>query len=113
MSARKRSSPEARRAKKALAEGKRVPTAAGALFEKEMHRAGDKTAKRRPRSRAQAIAVGLSEARRAGIPVPPKPAAKKKPAAGGRREAPRAVSNRSAKKRRAPGPRGGKGGRSR
>lgn len=113
MSARKRTSPQAARAKKALAEGKRATTAAGAFVEKELHRAKSKTEKRRPRSRAQAIAVGLSEARRAGIPVPAKPAAKKQRAADGRRQAARPVSSRTGQKRRAPAPRGGKGGRSR
>jgi hypothetical protein len=113
LSARKRTGPKAGRTKKALAKGKRASTAAGAFVDTELRRAKEKPVERRPRSRAQAVAVGLSEARRAGIPIPEKPSAKKKIKAGGHREAPRPVSSRSGKKQRAPAPRGGTGGRSR
>lgn len=51
---------------------------AGAFVEKEMHEfkrekaAGKKFGKRRTKSRKQAVAIGLSRARKAGHKVPPK-----------------------------------------
>jgi hypothetical protein len=57
------------KAKRALEEGKSPTTAAGAFVEEEVRhvRAG----KHGARSPKQAIAIGLSKARRAGVPLPP------------------------------------------
>lgn len=56
-------------AKQALRQGKRPSTAAGAFVREEMEhvRRGEHGA----RSPRQAIAIGLSKARRAGVPLPP------------------------------------------
>ncbi len=58
-----------RRAKAALREGKRPTTAAGEFVREEIEhvRHGEHGA----RSPKQAIAIGLSKARRAGVPLPP------------------------------------------
>jgi hypothetical protein len=58
-----------RRAKAALREGKRPTTAAGEFVREEIEhvRRGQHGA----RSPQQAIAIGLSKARRAGVPLPP------------------------------------------
>jgi hypothetical protein len=55
------------RAKKDLREGKSPSTAAGEFVHKEIEHARD--GKHGVRSAAQAVAIGLSEARRAGIPL--------------------------------------------
>lgn len=57
------------RAKAALREGKRPTTAAGEFVREEIEhvRRGEHGA----RSPQQAVAIGLSKARRAGIPLPP------------------------------------------
>lgn len=59
------------KAKRALREGKSPSTAAGEFIREEMDRMkhGDEGA----RSRKQAIAIGLSKARRAGVPLRPQP----------------------------------------
>ncbi len=59
-----------RRAKKDLSEGKRPTTAAGEFVREEMEHV--KRGKHGARSRKQIIAIGLSQARRAGVPVPPR-----------------------------------------
>jgi uncharacterized protein DUF6496 len=60
------------RAKKDLAKGKSPSTAAGEFVRREMEHVRE--GKHGARSPQQAIAIGLSEARRAGIPLePPKP----------------------------------------
>jgi hypothetical protein len=58
-------------AQKDLREGKKPSTAAGEFVREEMHhrRAG----KHGPESREQAIAIGLSQARQAGVPLPANP----------------------------------------
>jgi hypothetical protein len=61
-----------RKAKRDLAQGKKPSTAAGEFIREEMDQMKRRSG-RRPRSREQAIAIGLSEARRAGIPVKPRP----------------------------------------
>lgn len=61
------------RAKADLREGKRPTTAAGEFVREEMEHA--KRGKHPVRSRKQAVAIGLSKARRSGIPLPPKPRA--------------------------------------
>jgi hypothetical protein len=58
------------KAKRALRAGKSASTAAGEFIREEMDRFkhGDG-----PRSRQQAIAIGLAKARRAGVPLRPQP----------------------------------------
>lgn len=58
------------KAGRAKREGKAPSTQAGAFVEEEMEHA--KEGKHRVKSRKQAIAIGLSKARRAGVKVPPK-----------------------------------------
>jgi hypothetical protein len=58
---------QARRAKR---EGKAATTQAGAFVGEEMRH--KKTGKHKVKSRKQAIAIGLSKARRAGVKVPAK-----------------------------------------
>jgi hypothetical protein len=58
------------KAKKAKREGKAPTTQAGAFVEEEMREV--KAGKTRVKSRKQAIAIGLSKARRAGVKIPPK-----------------------------------------
>jgi hypothetical protein len=57
------------RAKKDLSEGKRPTTAAGEFVREEMEHI--RRGKHGARSPKQAIAIGLSQARRAGVPLPP------------------------------------------
>jgi hypothetical protein len=57
------------KAKAALREGKRPTTAAGAFVEEELEHV--RRGKHGARSPKQAIAIGLSKARRAGVPLPP------------------------------------------
>ncbi|MGC3999464.1 MAG: DUF6496 domain-containing protein [Anaeromyxobacter sp.] len=91
-----------------LAEGKRPTTAAGEFVKEEMEHV--KRGKHGVRSRKQAIAIGLSKARRSGVPLPPRgkaaagarrrPAAAAARTAGGRKKATRSsTSRRGAKKR--------------
>jgi hypothetical protein len=63
-----------KRAKRDLRRGKSASTAGGEFVREEMHhiRAG----KHGARSTKQAIAIGLSKARRAGVKLPPNPNAK-------------------------------------
>jgi hypothetical protein len=58
------------RARRAKREGKAPTTQAGAFVGEEMRHA--KSGKHRVKSREQAVAIGLSKARRAGVKVPPK-----------------------------------------
>jgi hypothetical protein len=81
------------RAKADLREGKRPTTAAGEFVREEMEHV--KRGKHGARSRKQVIAIGLSKARRAGVPLP----AAKKSRAG----------KRSSSARRASGPAGKRG----
>jgi hypothetical protein len=59
------------RAKKALKEGKSPTTAAGEFVREEIEHVRE--GKHGADSPQQAIAIGLSKARRAGIPLPPQP----------------------------------------
>ncbi len=81
------------RAKADLREGKRPTTAAGEFVREEMEHV--KRGKHGARSRKQVIAIGLSKARRAGVPLPPA----KKSRAGSRTrrsaEAARSVGRKS------------------
>jgi hypothetical protein len=56
--------------------GKPPTTQAGEFVREEMRQVGKS---KHVKSRKQAIAVGLSEARRAGVKLPPRPKAKAKP----------------------------------
>jgi hypothetical protein len=73
------------KAKEKLREGERPTTAAGEFVREEMHHIRE--GKHGARSPEQAIAIGLSKARRAGIPLPPpaKGAAKPKTRASAER----------------------------
>ena len=64
------------RARRAKREGKAASTQAGAFVGEEMRHA--KQGKHPVKSKKQAIAIGLSKARRAGVKVPRKGAASKK-----------------------------------
>lgn len=57
------------KAKEALREGKRPTTAAGEFIHEEMEHV--RRGKHGARSPQQAIAIGLSKARRSGVPLPP------------------------------------------
>jgi hypothetical protein len=57
------------RSRKALREGKRPTTAAGEFVREEIEHVRE--GKHGARSSRQAIAIGLSKARRAGVPLPP------------------------------------------
>jgi hypothetical protein len=87
--------PEARtiaRARRKAREGKAPSTQAGEFVREEMHHA--KRGKHPVKSRKQAIAIGLSKARRAGVKVP-----RKKGASGARSASRSRSSARSASKR--------------
>jgi hypothetical protein len=64
------------RAKRKQRTGKRASTAAGEFVQEEVHKR--KRGRGAARSRKQAIAIGLSKARRAGIAVKKKGSAKRK-----------------------------------
>jgi hypothetical protein len=85
------------RARRAKREGKAATTQAGAFVGEEMRHA--KSGKHRVKSRRQAIAIGLSKARRAGVKVP---ARGKKRAASGRKTA-RGTAARKTTRRKARG----------
>jgi Family of unknown function (DUF6496) len=81
------------RARRDLRRGKSPSTAAGEFVKEEIEHVRE--GKHGARSAKQAIAIGLSKARRAGVPLPPrkgKPAARKRRAHPSRRRA-RAVGN--------------------
>lgn len=59
-----------KRAKKDLRHGRSPSTAAGEFVREEMHHIRE--GKHGARSSKQAIAIGLSKARRAGVPLPPR-----------------------------------------
>lgn len=58
--------------------GKAASTQAGAYVEEQMHK--EKRGQGRAKSRKQAVAIGLSQARRAGVKVPKKGASRAKSA---------------------------------
>jgi hypothetical protein len=58
------------RARKAKRQGKRPTTQAGEFVREEMHHV--KEGKHGARSRQQAVAIGLSKARKAGVKLPPR-----------------------------------------
>jgi len=66
-------------AQKAKRRGAKPSTQAGSYVKEQMHRKKHGGGgKRRPKSRKQAIAIGLSEARREGVKVPKKKGASRK-----------------------------------
>ncbi|HEX2054997.1 MAG TPA: DUF6496 domain-containing protein [Nitrospiraceae bacterium] len=71
-----------RRAKKAKRQGKAATTQAGEYVREEMHH--KKRGKHPVKSRKQAIAIGLSKARREGINVPRKRSSRSSRSHGGR-----------------------------
>lgn len=82
------------KATKDLREGKSSSTAAGEFVREEIHHIRE--GKHGARSAKQAIAIGLSKARRAGVPLKPRGQAKSK---GGRSRSPaRSVGRLSRKK---------------
>jgi hypothetical protein len=87
------------RARRDRRQGKRPSTQAGEFVREEMEHV--KKGKHGVKNRKQAIAIGLSEARRAGIAVPPKP--KRGSRRAGTRAAARTASSRSKAKSRSRG----------
>lgn len=83
------------KAKRALRKGKSPATAAGAFVDEEIKHV--RQGKHGARSRKQAIAIGLSKARRAGVPL--KPPAKGKAPERTRRAAQRAYDIGQGKKK--------------
>jgi hypothetical protein len=65
-----------KRAKRDLAQGKSASTAAGEFIREEMHHIRE--GKHGAKNAKQAIAIGLSKARRAGVPAQPGKAASKR-----------------------------------
>jgi len=90
-----------RKAKDDLRQGYRPSTAAGEFVREEMHH--KRQGKHGAETRRQAIAIGLSKARRAGIPVKRRPgrAATRRPARkGGRGPATRRRASTSTTRKR-------------
>jgi hypothetical protein len=79
------------RAKRDKRAGKSASTQAGEFVREEMREMG-KGRKRGPKSQKQAIAIGLSEARRAGVKLPPKPKAATRTRGKAAAKRPRAVA---------------------
>src|ERR1043166_390782 len=82
------------RAKRDAKQGKAPSTQAGEFVREEIHHVRE--GKHGVRSAKQAIAIGLSKARRAGVPLPPKPGTKRVAA-----KSSRTSSHPSAKRARA------------
>jgi Family of unknown function (DUF6496) len=83
----------AERARRRLRQGKRPTTAAGEFVREEIEHVRE--GKHGARSAKQAIAIGLSKARRAGIPLPPRKGVK-----GGKRKSHPARKRSAAVRRR-------------
>jgi hypothetical protein len=88
-----------KKAERDLAEGKSASTAAGEFVREEMHHIRE--GKHGAKNTKQAIAIGLSEARRAGIPAKPRPAAREQTHAKAAREGSRARKKPNPKRARA------------
>jgi len=88
-----------RRARRDRAEGKAPSTQAGEFVREEIHHVRE--GKHGARSTEQAIAIGLSKARRAGVRIPAKGKSAKKRAASTRRRSRRPSPKRSRAVRRA------------
>lgn len=92
-----------KRARSAKRRGKRPTTQAGAYVREEMQH--KKSGKHKVKNRKQAIAIGLSKARRSGVKVPKKGTSRKRSSsksksAGSTRSRHRASGRRSAASRR-------------
>jgi len=86
------------RARRDRSQGKAPSTQAGEFVREEIHHVRE--GKHGARSAKQAIAIGLSKARRAGVKLPPQPGAKKKTTPSTRRRVKRASAKRSRSVRR-------------
>lgn len=82
-----------RKAREELREGYAPTTAAGEFVHEELHH--KKRGKHGAETRRQAIAIGLSKARRAGIPIGKAPRSRRKPGTGASE-----VSRRAARSKR-------------
>jgi hypothetical protein len=89
------------RARKAKRAGKRPTTQAGPFVREEIHHVRE--GKHGARSAKQAIAIGLSKARRAGVKLPPPPASAKATTKRSAKSASRAARSRHARRRADPG----------
>src|SRR5262245_43358727 len=87
------------KAKERLRQGKSPSTAAGEFVREEIHHVRE--GKHGARSPKQVIAIGLSKARRAGVPLPAKGKAKTKRKTSRRKAASRPSARRSQAARRA------------
>ncbi|WP_248352465.1 DUF6496 domain-containing protein [Anaeromyxobacter oryzae] len=82
-----------RRARRDRAEGKAATTQAGEFVREEMEHA--KRGKHPVKSRKQAIAIGLSKARRAGVKIPRKKGSTARGRSGGSRSTSRSSAAKS------------------
>jgi hypothetical protein len=82
------------RARKDLRQGKSPTTAAGEFVRQEMHHIRE--GKHGAKNAKQAIAIGLSEARRAGVPIPDKGGGSARATRGGKSSSKRDGAKRSA-----------------
>ncbi len=89
------------RAQRARRQGKAPTTQAGEFIKEEFHHA--KAGKHPVKSRKQAIAIGLSKARRSGVKVPAKGAAAQSSGRGKRKTKSSAPSRRGSARSRSPG----------
>ena len=86
------------RARKDMRQGKSPSSAAGEFVREEMHHIRE--GKHGAKSAKQAVAIGLSEARRAGIPVADKRAGRTSKGSSRKRSAPKRASSRRPSARR-------------
>lgn len=98
-----------RRAAKARREGKSASTQAGEYVREEMHH--KRSGKHKIKNRKQAIAIGLSKARRAGVSVPDK--GKRKSSRGGAKSRSTSRNSSRSSRGRSGSSRGGSSSRSR
>jgi hypothetical protein len=84
------------RARQDAREGKAASTQAGEFVREEIHHVRE--GKHGARSTKQAIAIGLSKARRAGVKLPRKGTAAKRPSRGRKRGKPSATRSRAVRK---------------
>jgi hypothetical protein len=87
-----------KRAKKALRQGKKPSTAAGEFVREEFEHV--RKGKHGASSKKQIVAIGLSKARRAGIPLGPAPGKKKKKRTQKKKRTHTKKKKRTQKKRR-------------
>jgi Family of unknown function (DUF6496) len=85
-------------AKRDLRQGKSASTAAGEFVRQEMHHIRE--GKHGAKNAKQAIAIGLSEARRAGVPIPDKKGGKPKRSTRKGKQSPEAIKRASSARAR-------------